>query len=157
MCSSSSSGCPQCFAEALNLLALAALSSSPSPWLSQPSPTSCCAETAAPGSPPTTGDAPSPAEELRNTFHFPYHLGGVRHARALLTEVWAVSPGTPCTFPHRCSCLHSHPALLPSLPHMPETPNHLVINNTAFSPCPSKNPTPSAALKIPCRSFSIIT
>lgn len=65
-------------------------------------------------------------------------------------------------FPQRCSYLDPHPALLPSLPQVSETPNHLVINNTAFNntafgPCPSKNPTPSAALKIPCKRFSIIT
>lgn len=164
MCCSSSSGCPQCFAAALNLLALAPLgSSAPGLLLSfscslaeatLPPLSSCPAVLKLPHQAlPPTDDAQSPAEQhLRERSLISLiSLVGSGVTVVLLAEVWAVSPGTPCTFPH--SCLHSHPAPLPALPHVSEhaettkdLTDYLVINNTSFSPCPSKNPTPFSAL-----------
>lgn len=93
---------------------------------------------------------------LWETFNLVNLLGGVGHA--LPTEVCAVPPGTPCTFPQSCCFIHTQLSSLPchtcqnSSPA--ETSYHLVINNTSFSSCPSKNPTPSSALGIHCRTLS---
>lgn len=106
MCCSSSSECPQCFADPGSLAHLhLLLSLCSSPWLWPSFPLFPCpavltllCQTV----PPTTDHAQSPAEEQLWERALIWLI-----PRALLAQLWAVSPGTPCTFPQGFCFIHT--------------------------------------------------